>query len=315
MVQNNLKIKFALLVPCYNAAEYIDPFLDNLSKLDTPFDEIIFYDDASIDNTYQLLKSKGCNVIKGNENRGPGYARNKLAETCTSSWFHFHDIDDELSPDYLTKTSAIARSGEVDVVLCNINWYDAHSREVVIRWEYSNAQINQYPVTYTISHPIGGINGLYRKSKFLETGGFNTDIRIWEDADLHIKLAAKGAIFHIIEEVLSYSLRYEQSASTNQDQGWLTRLSLLQEYAVLFKDYTIRKEIGKQAQVTAGKLILSHKYDAAKQAFQLSEACKVKVPENNSRVWKVIKAILPASIRIELRLLQLKSAFSKSGGK
>lgn len=300
------------MVPCYNAENYIEPFFDNISKLNTTFDEIIFYDDASTDNTYQLLILKGCHVIKGEVNCGPGYARNKLAETTTCEWFHFHDIDDGLDPDYLTQTAAIAQLGKADVVLCNVDWYDAYSRKIMLRWEYSNAQINQHPITYTIAHPIGGINGLYRKSKFMETGGFNTQIRIWEDADLHVRLATHEAAFYIIEEVLSYSWRYGQSASTDQNLGWLIRLNLLQEYATFLKDRSCRNEIGKQAQLTASVLILSKQYDAAKKAFHLSEKCKIKVPDNNSAIWQVLKTVLPKALRIELRLLQLKLAFNKS---
>lgn len=302
---------YALLVPCYNAEKFIDSFLSNINKLTKPFDETIFYDDASTDNTYQLLKSKGCTVVKGDINRGPGYARNKLAEITTCEWFHFHDIDDGLKPDYLAKTAAITQTNKADVVLCNVNWYDAHSHKTVINWEYSNILINQNPITYTIAHPIGGINGLYRKSKFMETGGFNTQIRIWEDADLHIRLATRGATFYIIEEVLSYSWRYEQSASTNQALGWLTRLNLLQEYATFLNDEPFLTQIGKQAQLTASKLILSQQYDAAKAAFQLSETCKVQIPDNHSKVWKILKTLLPAALRIELRLLQLKLAFNR----
>ncbi|WP_295720273.1 glycosyltransferase family 2 protein [Mucilaginibacter sp.] len=305
-------LKFALLVPCYNAESYIDAFLDNIAKLNRPFDEVLFYDDASTDNTYRLLKQKGCHVIKGEVNRGPGFARNQLAQSSQCEWFHFHDIDDGLNSDYLVKTAGMAEKNQFDVVLCNVNWYDAQTKALALSWEYSNTGINENPVTYTISHPIGGINGLYRKSKFIQTGGFNTDIRIWEDADLHVKLAAQKARFYIIEEVLSYSLRYPASASTDQSLSWLTRLNLLQNYFEIFTDEATRMETGKQAQVAAGSLIIYRQFSAAKKAFQLSELCKVKVPYNNSRIWGYIKWGTPSSLRISLRLLQLKLAFRKS---
>ena len=302
----------SLLVPCYNAHAYIDDFLSAVGKLHKAFDQVLFYDDASTDDTYQILKGKGCTVIKGDINSGPGYARNRLAHKATGQYLHFHDIDDGLNPDYLVKTAGIAETGQFDVVLCNVNWYDAKTKALALSWVYSNTGINQNAVTYAISHPIGGINGLYRKSKFMQTGGFNTDIRIWEDADLHVKLAAQKARFYIIEEVLSYSFRYPTSASTDQSLSWLTRLSLLQNYFEIFADEAIRMETGKQAQVAAGNLIIYRQFAAAKKAFQLSELCKVKVPYNNSKIWGYIKWGTPPSLRISLRLLQLKLAFRKS---
>ena len=306
-----MNISFALLVPCYNAENYIDGFLQNLSALNKHFDEVIFYDDASTDNTYQSIKEKGYNIVKGGQNRGPGYARNQLVQISESDWVHFHDIDDGLHPDYLVKTSAIAKKGVADVVLCNVNWFDAQTNDICLCWEYSNNQINNNPIAYTISHPIGGINGLYRKAKFKETGGFNTQLRIWEDADIHVKLAAKRAVFYIVEEVLSYSVRYAQSASADQGLGWLTRINLLWEYYESFHNIPDRKEIGRQAQIAASRLIMCGQFSAAKNAFQLSELCKVKVPENNSKIWKYLKKTVPASARINLRLWQLKIAFHK----
>jgi len=302
------KNKFALLVPCYNAEKYIDGFLDNLSKLTQPFDEILFYDDGSTDGTYHLLVSKGLGVIKGDANKGAGYARNELARSCTCEWFHFHDIDDRLASDYLAKTAAIT-GHPVDVVLCNVDWYDAQTNTPILQWTYSNTEINEDPIAYIVTHPIGGINGLYRKSKFLETGGFNTSVRIWEDADMHVNLAAHRARFFVVEEVLSWSLRYENSASSDQVSGWLTRLNLLQEYAEKFSEKSHRQAIGEAAQITASKLIMAQQPVAARQALQLSEQCGVQVPNNQSRIWHLMKAIFPGNIRIALRLVQLKRAF------
>jgi len=305
-------MSYAILVPCYNAEQYIDGFLKNLVIQTLQFDEVIFYDDASIDDTVKLLKGKGFNVISGEVNKGPGYARNQLAAACKSEWMHFHDIDDELDLDYLAKTSAVTKSDpSVDVVLCNVDWHDAVSRKVLLSWTYSNEEINKNSIAYTIAHPIGGINGLYRKSKFIQTGGFNTEIRIWEDADLHVKLAANNAVFRVIEEVLSRSLRYNDSASSNQAQGWLTRLNLLNAYSKSFTGIVEQAEIGRQANVTASNLILMGETDAATKALELSEACGVIVPDNNSRVWQILKNIMPASARIPLRIFQLRMAFKK----
>ena len=305
-------MSYAILVPCYNAEQYIDGFLKNLVIQTLQFDEVIFYDDASIDDTVKLLKGKGFNVISGEVNKGPGYARNQLAAACKSEWMHFHDIDDELDLDYLAKTSAVTKSDpSVDVVLCNVDWHDAVSRKVLLSWTYSNEEINKNSIAYTIAHPIGGINGLYRKSKFIQTGGFNTEIRIWEDADLHVKLAANNAVFRVIEEVLSRSLRYYDSASSNQAQGWLTRLNLLTAYSKSFTGIAEQNEIGRQANVTTSNLILNGETAAATKALKLSETCGVSVPNNNSHVWNILKQLLPASVRIPLRVFQLRMAFKK----
>jgi glycosyltransferase involved in cell wall biosynthesis len=307
-------MRFSLLVPCYNAAKYADKFAAHLSLLTKSFDEVIFYDDASTDGTASILTGKGFKVIKAKTNCGPGFARNQLAAAATGDYIHFHDIDDELAPNYLEKTAEVAKSGRYDVILCDVDWYTPGKKELVLSWKYSNSEIKQDALSYTITHPIGGINGLYRKKKFMETGGFNTEVRIWEDADLHVNLAAKNANFYVIEEVLSFAIRYPGSVSEDQTMGWLTRLNFLQKYSQRFTNAVTRLAIGRQAQVTAGKLIMGKQYAQAKTALQLSEACNVKVPDNQNLLWGFLKSVLPASLRIKLRLAQLKQAFRQSNG-
>lgn len=307
-----LKNKFALLVPCYNAENHIENFLENINKLELSFDEIIFYDDASSDRTFEILVNKGYQVIKGTKNMGPGYARNRLAEISNCSWLHFHDIDDGLDPAYLTKTSKIiAKFDYVDVVLCNVDWYDASTQKPILNWHYTNSEININPIKYTIAHPIGGINGLYRRTKFIETGGFNTKIRVWEDADFHVKLAQSKAIFYVVEEVLSYSWRHPKSISSDQSNSWLTRLQLLKEYSLIFFDTDILLQIGLEGQKTASYLILQGNTKEAKSAFELSEFCKVKVPASSSYLWRFFKFLMPPDFRIGIRILQLRLAFRK----
>jgi len=307
---------YALLVPCYNAEDYIAGFMRNLGELSRSFDEVIFYDDASTDNTLAILSQQGCRVISGEVNRGPGYARNSLVSATGCRWFHFHDIDDRMDRDYLKKTAEIAeRNSGTDVILCNVDWYNEGGNSVALSWRYSDVQIKANPVSYTISKAIGGINGLYRKEKFLQTGGFNTELRIWEDADIHVRLAAHGAIFHVVEEVLATAIRYTKSASSDQVTGWLNRLSCLQYYFTLFSDQMILREIGVQSQLNASQLILCGEYGQAKKALLLSERCGVQVPDNKTPEWTLLKAIAPSWIRIPLRVAQLKHAFLKSRNK
>ncbi|WP_443938119.1 glycosyltransferase family 2 protein [Pedobacter sp. MW01-1-1] len=303
---------YSLLVPCYNAEAYLDAFIENIEALEKPFDEVIFYDDASSDNTYEQLKSKGYQVIKGLENKGPAYARNQLIRIAQGDFIHFHDIDDGLHASYLVETATVLENNQqLDVVLCNVKWYDAATKKPVLSWEYSQQEINKIPLVYTISHPIGGINGLYKKEVLIAIGGFNEQLRIWEDADLHVRLAHFGAKFQVIEKELSYAYRYADSASSNQNLAWKIRFNLLRQYANTYSNNEVQFAIGAEAQKVASSFILMKEFQLAKEAFQLSENCKLKVPFKSSLFWKIYKFILPRSWRIKFRMFHLKKAFKK----
>lgn len=308
----NSSSKFALLIPCYNAEKFVIPFLENIETLNKKFDEVLFYDDASTDDTVSMLEKHGQKVIKGTANKGPAFARNILATTTSCNWFHFHDIDDLLHAEYLEKVSDIAMSNDVDIVLCNVDWLDSNKSNIIFHWEYSHSEICKDPIGYTISHPIGGINGLYKKSAFEAVGGFDTDIRLWEDADIHVRLAANNARFYIIEEVLSFSIRYYDSLSANQNAAWLTRLSLLQKYFKGFNYASVHTIIGHEAQRAASKFLILNMVKEAEESLMLSELCGVPVPNNKNLVWKILKTTISANLRIRLRILQLQFAFRKT---
>jgi len=87
-----------LLVPCYNAAPYLKRLMDSVRAQTVPFANIICYDDGSSDDTSRAAQDLGLEIIRGEINRGPAFARNSLIERARSDWVHFHDADDLLIP-------------------------------------------------------------------------------------------------------------------------------------------------------------------------------------------------------------------------
>ena len=205
-------VSCSLLVPCHNAAKYLPRLMETVKDQAVHFDEVICYDDGSTDNSVEVAEKLGMQVIRGQQCRGPAFARNKLAKATACDWFHFHDADYLLCHHYLERTKCNITS-EIDVILCNVDWVDADTNRILIPFRYSNQELQNSPSNYLLSHPVGGINGLYRKTTFLQNGGFNESLRIWEDADLHVRLAVSGARFVVIEEVLAISLRHSQTVT------------------------------------------------------------------------------------------------------
>jgi glycosyltransferase involved in cell wall biosynthesis len=285
-------MKYSLLVPCYNAEAYIEGFLDNVSKLNKPFDEVLFYDDASIDGTYKKLTDKGCTVIRGNINKGPGYARNRLAENAAGDYIHFHDIDDEFNPDFLNLVGAKLAIKLTDVVLGYADWIDRDTRTILIKWRYNQDEIITYPVGYFLSNPLGIINTVYKKEAFTKVNGFDEQIKCWEDADLHVKLAAAGASFVVIDKVIAYSLRHNSGISNRQDWCWECRMKFLESYLKTL-DRKHRDVLGIEFEKTAYSLFAYNKSDKAKKAFHNSRKCGHDAPIIKNGILIRIKNVSP----------------------
>ena len=103
--------RFSIVVPISNSERYLERCLRSLNLLNFPRDnfEVIFVDDASNDNSMDLLKSTlnssaqvfNHKIIKQLVATGPGGARNIGLENCNGEWVIFLDSDDALEPQIL----------------------------------------------------------------------------------------------------------------------------------------------------------------------------------------------------------------------
>ena len=94
----------SIIVPIYNAKEYIKECADSIVNEITEQMEVIFIDDGSTDNSENIYKDylniKGVKIIK-QRNHGVSYTRNKGIEEATGKFIMFVDIDDYLKKGML----------------------------------------------------------------------------------------------------------------------------------------------------------------------------------------------------------------------
>lgn len=288
-----------LLVPCFNAESHLPRLLGSARAQSVPFSETLCYDDASTDATSSVARGLGATVIRGEQNRGPAHARNALWRATSAEWVHFHDADDLMKPDFLEKMSARI-SNEIDVVVCCAEWLFEDSRELEMRWDYREAPLRASPVNYLLGNPVGGINGLYRRSFLERIGGFDTRLPIWEDADLHVRLAAAGARFAVVEEPLVIGLRRRKSQSTPERLNCGSRLAALQNYARSFPgEYApaLVVEFDKAAR----SALACGDTKAARDAISLAASLGGRLPLTASTGLKLVRSILGpmAALRIQ----------------
>jgi len=223
----------SLLVPCFNSAPYLSDFIENMSRQTIPFDEVLFYDDASIDGTAELLRQQNFGrVIYGKFNQGPSIGRNILLHESTGQLIHFHDVDDWLEPTFLEQTLQVLFD-EWDAVITNIQVIDRETGKARHIHDYSRLIDSPDPTEFFLTHCCYPINGLYRRTVLEKIGGFRESLSRDEDPDLHIRLAHSGARIRSLPIPLAINRFGSGTYSSNSYiTCWHEHLKALQYYVM-----------------------------------------------------------------------------------
>ena len=104
-MDSNVEIKVSVIVPIYNAGDYLRPALDSILTGTLENIEIICVDDGSTDSSLDIVKEyleKDSRVrIITETNAGPGHARNNGLKRARGEYVAFLDADDFLEPTFL----------------------------------------------------------------------------------------------------------------------------------------------------------------------------------------------------------------------
>ena len=117
--------KLSLVVPVYNVAAWLPPFLESLVAQTLPASEfeIIAVDDGSTDDSPQILKDFSARLPNlstvRRENGGLSAARNTGLEHAAGQWIAFADADDLVLPGTYARWLALAEADRLDMLVGN----------------------------------------------------------------------------------------------------------------------------------------------------------------------------------------------------
>lgn len=177
-----------------------------LAQTDVDF-EVLVVDDGSTDGTAEQLRrlqDPRVRVLRHEESKGRGAARNAGIAEARGEWIAFLDDDDHWSPlklrrqlDRATETRPVLVYGGVIEIDENGNPLqttipDATTLASLLEWN---------------TVPAGASNAMARANDVRSVGGFDERLTYVEDWDLWIRLADRGA-FAVVPEVLVAYVRH-----------------------------------------------------------------------------------------------------------
>ncbi|NTV53297.1 MAG: glycosyltransferase [Candidatus Firestonebacteria bacterium] len=194
--------KVSVVIPCYNAGEFLDETVASVLQQTYRNFEIIIVDDGSQDaGTRKLLDHyarEKTKVYRLKKNQGPSAARNFGIEKSTGKYILPLDADDKIAPAYLSKAVKILeKHPDVGIVYCRANFFGNREGEWILP-EYSFPDI-------LIDNMIFA-TAFFRKASWKKAGGFNPNmVHGMEDYDFWLGiLEAERCRVHRINEVLFY---------------------------------------------------------------------------------------------------------------
>jgi glycosyltransferase involved in cell wall biosynthesis len=116
-------ILLSIVVPAFNASEYISTCLNSVFQQVDQCIEVILVDDGSTDNTLEIVFSEFSSHIESSSliiirqaNGGPGAARNRGIDLCRGRYITFLDSDDLLLEGYFMEVMPLLLSEPYDII-------------------------------------------------------------------------------------------------------------------------------------------------------------------------------------------------------
>jgi len=117
--------KVSVIMPCYNAAQYLETALKSVLDQTLKDLELIAVDNGSTDRTYEILKryekaDRRLKIVRLMKNQGPSGGRNAGMRIASGEYIAFMDSDDELPSDAYEAMYDRAKSDAYDLVAGSI---------------------------------------------------------------------------------------------------------------------------------------------------------------------------------------------------
>jgi hypothetical protein len=185
---------YSVVIPAYNAAKRIVASIESCLKQTRRPEEIIVVNDASTDNTLEVLQTRFANdirIISLPQNSGPAAARNAGIAAATCQYIVFQDADDVWHHEKLECMDAILSTHpRIDFLF---HAYTLRS----IDFQVSGNMLlpKKYPMwKLLLSNPIGTPCVVMRKHRQLR---FDERLRFMEDYELFLREAATHGVYQI----------------------------------------------------------------------------------------------------------------------
>lgn len=215
--------KVSIIVPAYNSHDTLARCLGSLVHQTLEDIEIIVINDASTDDTWEIMKRCEAQfpgkviIIDGEENRKSGGARNQGFNIASGEYIGLVDSDDYIASEMYEKLYIKAKEGDYDIVDCGY-YSEANDKATIFTGDNVTGMLDDFKRRILIS------NGGYLVTKIFRRELFNDPvirmrehIRCLEDTEIMIYMFLRAKSIGNVKEVLYSYCNNAGSATKTMD--------------------------------------------------------------------------------------------------
>lgn len=241
IMDSNFNPKISIIIPAYNAADYLNCAIESALNQTYKNLEIIVINDGSTDNgeTEKIALSYGEKIrYFCKKNGGVSSALNFGIEKMAGDYFAWLSHDDLYMPDHLEKHIEHLKIYGTDKIITfsNFNIIDENSNEkyketIICGLHYNNYKLGKIKSEYSlIQGEINGGNILIPKKAFETCGLFNEKLKISQEREMWSRLMKNYTFMNI--PYITASIREHSNRITNINPNILkesneTRLNII----------------------------------------------------------------------------------------
>lgn len=203
------QLQISVVVPVYNAEEYLDQCIESLLFQTLAAYEFIFVNDGSIDNSKNIIENyqKQDSRIKlvNQVNQGVSAARNAGIAIAQGEYIGFVDADDYVSPDYFELF--LEQSGS-DLIAINAIGYNSKNKFTI-----NTAQLYQHMLASDSFNAVW--SKVFKRDVVVKNGvTFPVGVRLGEDAHFIMDFLQYTTTVALISDSQGYFYRENQESAT-----------------------------------------------------------------------------------------------------
>ncbi|KTD72233.1 glycosyltransferase [Legionella tucsonensis] len=211
----------SLVIPAYNAEKYVMEAINSVLQQTYSPIELIVVNDGSTDNTKQLLiQNQEKFTFFSQKNAGQSAAMNFGWEQSSGSILGYLSADDRLHPEAISQlVTELLAHPEIVMIYPDFCIIDENSNYV------RSIKAKDYDLKLVIAdfECLPGPGALFRREAWLETGGWNSQLRHIPDMDFYLRLSALGSFLRVPEVLADFrihsgSTTYSPSSVSKADE-------------------------------------------------------------------------------------------------